>query len=168
MDWSLAIEHNQAILLRNVAWLFTWLKLDVGGSVETLPRLQRLTVLFVLRPSESACRRLVLVAMYVRGVTARLRVKPAASKSDARKGGERKKGECRERALPFKLLDTRKPFNLNPDKPKYVSGPGPRVTDLWSDDPIFDRTPLYAHQEKMNRLRQVLTTRSARQLCVGA
>ena len=51
----------------------------------------------------------------------------------------------------FKLLDTRKNFDLHPDRPKYVSGPGPWITDLWSDDPIYDRSALYAHQERMNR-----------------
>ena len=149
MDWTLALQHNQTILLRNVAWLFAWLKLEVGESVETMPRFQRLTVLFVLRPSEAAYRRVLLVAVLVRGVIA-----PLAARRTARAGrGPRKAGgEMRVRgALPFKLLDPRKSFDLYPDKPKYVSGPGPWVTDLWSDDPIFDRSALYAHQERMNR-----------------
>ena len=149
MDWTLAIEHNQAVLLRNVAWLFTWLKMDVGGSVETMPRLKRLTVLFVLRPSESAYRRVLLVAVLVRQVVAPLlKARPARSTQSERKPSS---ATGPTRPLPFKLLDTRKPFNLNPDRPKYVSGPGPWVTDLWSDDPIYDRSALYAYQEKMNR-----------------
>ena len=150
MDWSLAIDHNHKVLLRNVAWLFTWLGLEIGGTVETMPRLKRLTVLFVLRPSESAFRRVLLVAMFVRGVVAPLLKKRAApvGKSKRQQAGE-KRG--RSAALPFKLLDQRKPFNLHPDKPKYVSGPGPWITDLWSDDPIYDRAALYAHQERMNR-----------------
>ena len=53
--------------------------------------------------------------------------------------------------LPFKLIDPRKNFDLHPDLPKYVRGPGPWVTDFWSDDPIFDRSALYAYHEKMNR-----------------
>ena len=64
MNWTLALEHNRTILLRNVTWLFTWLKLEVGETVETLPRLNFWTVLFVLRPSESACRRLIYAAMF--------------------------------------------------------------------------------------------------------
>jgi len=149
MDWTLAIEHNHKVLLRNVAWLFTWLGLEVGGSVETMPRLKRLTVLFVLRPSESAFRRVLLVLMFVRGVVAPLLKKRATpSEPLTRKTA----GEKRARsALPFKLLDQRKPFDLYPDKPKYVSGPGPWITDLWSNDPIYDRAALYAHQEQMNR-----------------
>ena len=149
MDWNLAIQHNQTVLLRNVAWLFTWLKLDVGGSVETMPRLQRLTILFVLRPSESAYRRVLLVTVLVRGIVAPL-LRPRAARAEQ---PERKtSGEKRAlRPLPFKLTDTRKYFDLHPDRPKYVQGPGPWVTDLWSDDPIFDRSALYAHQERMNR-----------------
>ncbi len=149
MNWTLAIEHNQTILLRNVAWLFTWLKLEVGGSVETMSRFRRLTVLFVLRPSEAACRRLVLIAVLVRGVVAPLLKTRAA---DSR--GPQKKSQGKKRAdapLPFKLIDPRKNFDLFPDRPKYVKGPGPWVTDLWSDDPIFDRAALYAYQEKLNR-----------------
>jgi len=148
MDWNLAIERNQVILLRSVAWLFTWLKLEVGGSVETMSRFRRSTVLFVLRPSEAACRRLVLVAVFVRGVVAPLFKRRAAPSERAeRKSG----GKAPQGPLPFKLIDPRKAFDLFPDKPKYVSGPGPWVTDLWSDDPIFDRSALYVHQERMNR-----------------
>ena len=150
MDWNLAIEHNHQVLLRNVAWLFTWLKLEVGASVETLPRHRRWAVLFVLRPSESAFRRVLYVAMFVRGVVAPLmRSRMVRSKASDRKS----EGEKRVRsAMPsFKLLDTRKNFDLHPDRPKYVQGPGPWITDLWSDDPIYDRSALYAHQERMNR-----------------
>jgi len=52
MDWPLALHLNQQALLRNVAWLFTWLKLEVGESVETMPRFKRLTVLGI---GVSAC-----------------------------------------------------------------------------------------------------------------
>ena len=149
MDWNLALQHNQQVLLRNVAWLFTWLKLEVGDSVETMPRLKRLTVLFVLRPSESAFRRVLFVAVLVRGVLAPM----IAERAMRTKGSTRKPAiEARApRPLPFKLTDPRKHFDLYPDRPKYVSGPGPWVTDLWSDDPIYDRAALYAHQERMNR-----------------
>lgn len=150
MDWTLAIEHNRTILIRNVTWLFTWLKLEVGGTVETLPRLTKLTVLFVLRPSESACRRLVYAAMYLRAVVApKVKDRAASPNSTARLA---KKNEHTRVAPPqFKLTDPRKNFDLFPDRPKYVTGPGPWVTDLWSDDPIYDRSALYAHQDRMNR-----------------
>jgi len=53
----------------------------------------------------------------------------------------------------FRLIDPRKQFDLNPNKPKIAKGPGPFITDFWSDDPIYDRSVLYAYQEKMNRPR---------------
>ena len=150
MDWTLALKLNQEVLLRNVAWLFTWLKLEVGGAVESLPRHKWLMVLFVLRPAESAFRRLVLVAVLVHGVSAPLALERAAqSQRSQRKSGAAKRQ--RNAALPFKLTDQRKPFDLFPDKPKFVQGPGPRVTDMWSDDPVFDRSDLYAWQERQNR-----------------
>jgi len=149
MDWTLALERNQTILLRHVAWLFAWLTLEVGGSVETVPRHKRLTVFLVLRPSEAAYRRVVYIAMYVRGVVAP--VFKARVKSEAPKKKIVAEKPAGTRPLPFKLIDPRKRFDLFPDRPKYVKGPGPRVTDMWSDDPIFDRSDLYAYQERMKR-----------------
>ena len=147
MDWTLALQLNHDVLLRNVAWLFTWLKLDVGGSVETLPRHKRLTVLFVLRPSEAAYRRVVLVAMYVRGVTAPLLAERAArSERKQRKLDGKQRGPSAIGS--FKLIDPRKKFDLYPNSLKYAGGPGPRVTDMWSDNPIYDRSDLYAYQNR--------------------
>ena len=150
MDWNLAIQHNQTVLLRNVAWLFTWLKLEVGGSVETMSRLRHSTVLFVLRPSESACRRLILVAVFVWGTTAVQFVERVA----AARRVEKKVSAARDgnRAPAFRLIDPRKAFDLFPDRPKYARGPGPRITVFGSDDPVFDRSDLYAYQERLNRV----------------
>jgi len=147
MDWEVAIERNRADLIRAVTWLFTWAKIDIGGSVETLPRFKRLTLLFVLRPSESALRRLILVMTIVRGMTA-APFKEGATRSCAAKSKSMPKGDQQRRPLPFKLIDPRKRFDLFPERPKYVKGPGPRVTDMWSDDPIFDRSDLYAYQNR--------------------
>ncbi len=150
MDWTLALKLNQDVLLRNVAWLFTWLKLEVGETVETMPRFKRLTVLFVLRPSESAFRRLVLVAVLVHGVSA-----PVMMDRIARSGRSQRKpdGEKRQRVSPpsFKLTDPRKNFDLHPERPKRMNGIELRITDLWSDDPIYNRDDLYAYQERQNR-----------------
>ena len=144
MDWTLALQRNQEILLRNVTWLFTWLKLEVGGSLETMPRLHHRTILFVLRPSESACRRLILVAVLVLGTKAA----PFFDRAQAAARGGEKAARVGTRVPAFRLIDPRKRFDLFPDKPKYAAGPGPRVTDLWSDDPIYDRSDLYAYQAR--------------------
>ena len=152
MNWTLALEHNRTILLRNVTWLFTWLKLEVGGSLETLPRLNHGTILFVLRPSESACRRLIFAAMFVLGT------KAAPFLERAERLARGKPREAQEHTAPtaapsFRLIDPRKSFDLFPDRPKYAPGPGPQVTVFGSDDPVFDRSDLYAYQERLERLK---------------
>ncbi len=152
MNWTLALEHNRTILLRNVTWLFTWLKLEVGGTVETLPRINHGTILFVLRPSESACRRLIFAAMFVLGT------KAARLLERVERTARGKSREAQERAAPqavpsFRLIDPRRSFDLFPDRAKYASGPGPRVTVFGSDDPVFDRRDLYAYQERLERLK---------------
>lgn len=147
MNWEGAIEKNRADLIRVVAWLFTWLKIEEGGSIETLPRINHGTVLFVLRPAESALRRLIYVASIVYRIAApilRDRALTGGRKAPKTEG----KSET-QRPLPFKLIDPRKRFDLFPDRPKYAKGPGPRITVFGSDDPIFDRSDLYAYQERM-------------------
>ena len=153
MNWNLALQHNQQILLRNVAWLFTWLKLEVGESVETMPRLNRLTVLFVLRPSEAAYRRVLLVAVLVRGVVAPL-MAIRTVRSGNTKPKRRDEGPVRTSVPSFKLTDSRKYFDLYPDRPKYAKGPGPRITVFGSDDQIFDRSDLYAYQNRRKPSRE--------------
>ncbi len=152
MNWTLAIERNQAILLRNVAWLFTWLKLEVGGSLETLPRIQQRTILFVLRPSESACRRLIVMGALLWGMTAAPLLERVRSiRQSERKGAVER--PARPLSPAFRLIDLRQSFDLFPDRPKYAPGPGPRVTVFGSDDPVFDRSDLYAYQARLERLK---------------
>jgi len=152
MDWNLALQHNHTLLLRHVAWLFTWLKLEVGESIETLPRLKRYTILFVLRPAESACRRLIVVRMYLSGIVApklSARGKPSAKKSKTKTSDAKQQVSL----AAFRLLDPRKKFDLNPNAPKYAKGPGPRITTFWSGTD-HDRSDIYAYQERLKRLRE--------------
>jgi len=162
MDWTLALQLNQQALQRSIAWLFTWLGLEVGGSMERMPRHKWRTVLFVLRPSESALRRLVLVAVFVWGTKAPPLLQRAAQSARSKKMSPRE-ARAPSAPPPFKLIDPRKQFDLNPNKPKRVTGPGPRITDMWSDDPIYDRSDLYAYQDRQNR--PVSEDMSAKALC---
>ena len=149
MNWEGAIEKNRAGLIRVVAWLFTWLKIEDGRSIDRLSRINHRTVLFVLRPAESALRRLIYVASIVYRVTAPVLRNRAVTvgRKTPKTGGM----SDTNRPLPFKLIDPRKRFDLFPDRPKYAKGPGPRITVFGSDDPIFDRSDLYAYQERMAR-----------------
>ncbi len=164
MDWTLALQRNQDILRRSVAWLFTWLKLGVGGSVDELPLHQKRTVYFVLRPAESALRRLVYAAMLALSITA----PPMAERAGAPVRSEKKKGagKC-ERTFLFRLTDPRQSFDLEPNKPKYAAGPGPSITNFWCADSLAQRQALFAEQqayeEKQRRLQEA--SLSAKGLC---
>ena len=60
MDWNAAIEKNREALKRILAMLVAMAELAGGGA--TLPRHLHRAVLRLLRPAESAARRLVIVA----------------------------------------------------------------------------------------------------------
>jgi len=166
MDWTLALERNQAILLRSVAWLFTWLKLEVGGSVDELPLAQKRTVYFVLRPAESALRRLVYAAMLALAVTA-----PPIAERVVRSARAQRKSDTERRVKVspplFRLTDPRINVDLDPDRPRYAAGPGPSVTDLWCPNSLAMRQALFAqqqaYQERLERLRA--GNLSAKTLC---
>jgi hypothetical protein len=71
MDWPGAIEQNRAALLRIVAALFALVGFDETAVIATLPRCTRNYVLRILRPAESAARRLIVIA--ARGIEVTLR-----------------------------------------------------------------------------------------------
>ncbi|MCI5076389.1 hypothetical protein [Oricola sp.] len=60
-DWQAAIDRNREALLRIVAVLFVRAGLDEGGADLVTRRAWR-TILRVLRPAESAARRLIVIA----------------------------------------------------------------------------------------------------------
>ena len=63
VDWQLVIGRNREALLRIVALLFDLVGLDEDTpAVATLPRVTRNRVLRLLRPAESALRRLIVIA----------------------------------------------------------------------------------------------------------
>ena len=62
MDWNLAIKRNSEALKRIVEALFAMLGLDGTETVGRIPHRVHRAVLRVLRPAESAVRRLIVVA----------------------------------------------------------------------------------------------------------
>ena len=62
MDWDLAIKRNSEALKGIVAALFAMLGLDGSETVSRIPHPLHRAVLRVLRPAESAVRRLVVIA----------------------------------------------------------------------------------------------------------
>ena len=62
MDWDLAIKRNSKVLKGIIEVLFALLGLDGTDAASRIPRSLHSAVLGVLRPAESAVRRLIVVA----------------------------------------------------------------------------------------------------------
>ncbi|MBZ0218125.1 MAG: hypothetical protein K8F25_16330, partial [Fimbriimonadaceae bacterium] len=62
MDWDLVIKRKSEALDAVVAGLFAMLELSGEATVSRLPRAVYFAVLRVLRPAESAVRRLIVIA----------------------------------------------------------------------------------------------------------
>ena len=69
-DWARAIERNSEALKGIVAELFAMLGLAGEATVSRIPRSLHSAVLHVLRPAESAVRRLIIIA--ARGLVVKL------------------------------------------------------------------------------------------------
>jgi hypothetical protein len=124
-DWDGAIKHHSEALKGIVAALFAMLGLDGDASVERIaPALHR-AVLRVLRPAESAVRRLIVIA--ARGLV----VKPIAPRRKPM--GKIPRGSGSSRPPSFQLFDPRKYFaELHPPRRKRSKNP-PRIHFFGSD-----------------------------------
>jgi hypothetical protein len=101
MDWARAIAINQSALTRIVAALIAMLGLAAQGAAARLPRPLYRRALSILRPAESAVRRLIVIA--AKGVV----VKPHAV-CPMRKGLALAKNTGARAS--FQLFDSRKRF----------------------------------------------------------
>jgi hypothetical protein len=120
MDWDLAIKRNSKALKGIIEVLFALLGLDGADAASRIPRSLHSAVLAVLRPAESAVRRLIVIA--ARNVVVKLaplRPRPEGAKPAIPK----EKGSGPSPSPAFQLFDPRKRF-------KFARGPsrkGPRV-----------------------------------------
>ena len=121
MDWDLAIKRNSEALNRIVAALFAMLGLDGVAPVGRIPQPLHRAVLRVLRPAESAVRRLIIIV--ARGLVVKLSPsRPMPKGSIIGKGGQA--GPSRS---SFQLFDTRKDFpELRQPRRKFTRNP-PRI-----------------------------------------
>ena len=155
MDFASAIERNRAALAAIVAELIAM----VGVlTVEHLPRPLYRAVLLVLRPAESAVRRLVCVLAFG------LEVKEAAARAFPAGLG---RGSRTARAPKFQLFDSRKRFDFN--RPRRLKpGQGPRIT-FFLDDPADPRVPFFRPPAikviELNPARAPGETVAAKSLC---
>ena len=160
MDWDLAIKRNSEALKGIIEVLFALLGLDGTDAASRIPRSLHSAVLGVLRPAESAVRRLIVIA--ARGLV----VKVAPSRPMP-KGHIFGKGGA-PRASSFQLYDTRKYFpELSQRRVKYVKHPprilffgdDSRVDDLWPARPPVAAPPPsdgLVNAERLSRRLQIL------------
>jgi hypothetical protein len=118
VDWDLAIKRNSEALKGIIEALFVLLGLDGTDTVSRIPRSVHSAVLRVLRPAESALRRLIVIA--ARGLV----VKPAASRPMPA-GSIGKSGKGGRSRPSFQLFDPRKNF-ARPRRRKFTRNP-PRI-----------------------------------------
>jgi hypothetical protein len=122
MDWNRAIERNSEALKAIVAALFAMLG---DTTAARLPRELHRAVLGILRPAESALRRLIVIA--ARGMVAKpVSARPMPTGLIIRGGGNR---------LSFPLFDRRKRFGSK----RRITGPRalPRIHIFGSDPRIW-------------------------------
>jgi hypothetical protein len=129
MNWARAVERNSEALKGVVETLFAMLGLSGVATVARLPRSVHSAVLRLLRPAESAVRRLIVIA--ARGLV----VKPVPSRAFPAVPIVRS-GELRP---SFQLFDPRKNFAClrGATAPRFlprihVFGNDPRVAALWA------------------------------------
>jgi hypothetical protein len=135
MDWARAIERNSEALKGIVAALFAMLGLAGDVAVARIPQPLHSAVLRVLRPAESAVRRLVVIA--ARGLVVKLA--PAPSRPIPKGHMIGKGGTPRP---SFQLFDPRKNFAA-PRRGRFTRNPprihffpyDPRVAALWPQHP---------------------------------
>jgi hypothetical protein len=129
MDWDLAIKRNSEALQGIIAALFAMLG---DATVTRLPRPVYHAVLRILRPAESALRRLIVIA--ARGLVVKVSPsRPMPKGQIIGKGGG-------SRLPAFKLYDTRKYFpELSQRRIRYAKNP-PRI-HFYPYDTLVARPP---------------------------
>ena len=119
MRLSPSIDPDKTALDRILAGLFTLLGLTAGAVPGRIPRALHRTILRVLRPAESAVRRLIVI------VAGTLKVKaapPRAAPTGLVRAAQRKP------RLSFQLFDPRQRFFRKPPRPKDEPRPQPRIS----------------------------------------
>ncbi len=140
MDWDLAIKRNSEALSGIIAALFAMLGLAGSDMAARIPQPLHRAVLRVLRPAESAVRRLIVIA--ARGIVVKLATsRPMPKGSIGKSGGSRRPS--------FQLFDPRKNFKRLRHRKFARTVPrihffehDPRVAALWpAPKPVVEPPP---------------------------
>jgi hypothetical protein len=166
-DWANAIEINRDALIAVVGAIFRMLGLAGDGTASRIPGYLHRRALRLLRPAESAARRLIVMAargLAVEPVPA-LRPRPAVSLTKKAKAGD---APGRPRPPAFQLYDPRKRFtqrrrgSVLRRLPRIaVLGRDPRLVPIWSapvpasrpaspDDGLINAQPLCRRLRALN------------------
>ncbi|WP_210325797.1 hypothetical protein [Oricola nitratireducens] len=151
INWPRAIDRNREALLRIVAALFVLAGRGEGDAVATLPRHLRNHLLSILRPAESAVRRLIVIAArgFVVVVPAR-RKRTTTTTTTTTTTGE-------PAAIALPLIDPRKRFDFRPRRRRAKSFPRICVIGLTEPAPIPEiRVPMPDDPVDAARLRRRL------------
>jgi hypothetical protein len=164
LDWTLAIKRNREQLKDIVLGLFVLAKMRVGGSLFTLERDVLSAIMLVLRPAESAVRRLIVIAAFG--------LKPSTSIGSSRQRGDwsdltLRGGDVgaadrgtREGPKAFKLFDPLKSFDHEDfwDEAQRQHDHALRPLDPVSGFKIVDTTPVDATHigQRLNALIRAL------------
>jgi hypothetical protein len=128
LDWQLAISRNRDQLRQIILALFALAQMRVGGSLFSLRRDVFAAIMFVLRPAESAVRRLIVIAAFGLPLSLTTSRKPGDWPDLPPRGGEiREAGRGGpEKHKAFKLFDPLKSFDPE---------------DYWDVQPFWDSYP---------------------------
>jgi hypothetical protein len=129
VDWDLAIKRNSEALGGIIADLFAMLEFAGAATVARLPRSVHSAVLRVLRPAESAVRRLIVIA--ARGLVVKLA--PSRPISRPKPAKPIAKGIGSSRPPSFQLFDLRK--RIKPVRAMKSTWRVPRISFLSLPDP---------------------------------
>ena len=141
MDWDVAIKRHSEALKGIIETLFALLGLDGTDAASRIPRSLHSAVLGVLRPAESAVRRLIVIV--ARGVVVELA--PSRPMPEGRKivrgGGSRSPSfqlfDPRKRAAPLRV---RKFIRIEP-RIRFLDWYDPRVAALFPARPPVVEPP---------------------------
>ncbi|MCI5075291.1 hypothetical protein [Oricola sp.] len=128
MDWGKAIEHNREALARILATMFALAGIAVGEAVATLPRYRHRHLLNMLRPTEAAMRRLLVIA--AREIVVELAKARAAAAAPGSKAGRSPTFDATPR---LSVVDPLPAFGARPFYRRPIGFP--RVTVLGVSDP---------------------------------
>ena len=139
MDWARAIERNSEALKDIVEALFAMLGLVGEATAARIPQPLHRAVLRVLRPAESAVRRLVVIAargLVVKLTPARPMPKPMPARPIGKGGRSRPSFQLFDPRKNFACLRVGRRFTRNPPRIHFFPYEyDPRVAAMWPARP---------------------------------